>query len=295
MGDPCTKLWHTAPVAVRRATAYASYGYAKRANPLKQDYTDSMLADAEDVARSLDDGGSQVGFPDWGSLWVAAWKWVYDHGGAATNGPIAAVWLNESLTNRECPARITFERAASTAKLTSWQDGEFGWHGTGSIKAIEGICWENFDTERRAGQVFGPGEYFSRGTEAGLHYSEMWSGGDAANMLIVSWIMSARLGATPDDSNTCCGDAAATGHIVCKNPVEALSEGDNRSTGEMYCVPVAVVAFGQVHAEYGISGRPKFHLLDLGYLWKRMLINLVLAQDPLLMRLMLMNGAIHCW
>jgi len=168
--------------------------------------------------------------------------------------------VNESLANSDCPARLSFERAAATAKLQTWssKDGEFGWHGTGSIEAIESICWSGFATQRRAGQVFGPGEYFSRGTEHGLHYSECWAGGTAANMLVVAWIMSASHGAEPVMPNTRAADPNATGHIVCRNPVK--DEDNNESTGEMYCVPIAAVAFGDIHLEYGVEGKPSFRL-----------------------------------
>merc|ERR1712139_43526 len=94
----------------------------------------------------------------------------------------------------------------------------------------------------------------SRGTENGLHYSEQWAGGDATNLLIVSWVMAASLGAEPELPDTRSGDPQATGHIVCRNPV---ADG-NQSTGEMYCVPVAVVAFGEIHTEYTNCGKPVF-------------------------------------
>merc|ERR1712176_615429 len=110
---------------------------------------------------------------------------------------------------------------------------------------------DNWSTRRRSGQAYGPGEYFSRGTRGGLHYSEGYAGGDAGRMLIIAWIMSYRKGACPRDAST--NGACrywATGHIVCNNPVK----GGKISTGAMYCVPVAVVAFGNG------GQKPKFKL-----------------------------------
>merc|ERR1712012_240535 len=154
---------------------------------------------------------------------------------------------------KDCPARVSFERAVSKGKLSSWRDGEFGWHGTRSLEGLQAICWSNFDTRYRSGQACGPGEYFSRGTLGGLHYSEGYAGGDAANFLIVAWIMSFKKGAAP--ANPAANGAAnggSVGHIVCNNPVRGPGCGGNQSTGVMYCIPVAVVAFGRP------DGRPKF-------------------------------------
>merc|ERR1712218_271832 len=117
-------------------------------------------------------------FPDYAALCREADKWARTAGKGATGGQVAAVWLNESLTVPECPARVSFEKAVYKAKLHDWKHGEFGWHGTKSIQAVADICWTNWDPSRRSGQMFGPGEYFSRGTLAGLHYSEQYAGGD---------------------------------------------------------------------------------------------------------------------
>jgi hypothetical protein len=181
-------------------------------------------------------------FPDYSSLYVRAQTWIRTNGVAATKGQIAAVWLNESLASPTCPARVGFERAIKLSKLNRWDDGEFGWHGTKSMSGLEAICWANWDTKRRSGQANGPGEYFSRGTPEGLHYSEGYAGGDVAHLLIVAWVISSSLGAAPNNPTVNgAGRPGARGHIVCNNPV--LSR--NQTTGEMFCIPIAVVAFGK--------------------------------------------------
>lgn len=132
---------------------------------------------------------------------------------------------------------MSFERAVAKASLDNWDDGEFGWHGTKSLAAVKDICWSNWDTRRRSGQAYGPGEYFSPGPN--LTYSQGYAGGDAGHLLVVAWIISAAKGACPTSASSRAGSASG-GHIVCSNPVTA----GNVSTGEMYCVPIAVVAFG---------------------------------------------------
>jgi len=152
------------------------------------------------------------------------------------------VWLNTALSSQQCPAHLSFERAAQKVSLSSWEDGEFGWHGTKSVAAVQGICWEGWDTTKRSGQACGPGEYFSRGTPIGLEYSLTYAGGDAGHMLVVAWIVSSRLGAAPSSPKIhgACENSGASCHIVCNNPVGP----ERGSTGEMYCIPLAVVAFG---------------------------------------------------
>jgi len=183
-------------------------------------------------------------FPDFAALWTQALSWARKCGVGAMKGPVSVVYLNESLANPKCPARVSFERAVEKCKLTNWADGEFGWHGTKSMEGLQGICWSNWATTYRSGQACGPGEYFSRGTTPGLHYSEGYAGGDAANFLIVAYIISAKRGAAPRTVE--CGSGfGGTAHIVCNNPVKK----GNVSTGVMYCVPVAVVAFGKTDAK----------------------------------------------
>jgi hypothetical protein len=189
-------------------------------------------------------------FPDYTNLWKNCQSWAKAHGSCAQKGEISGLWFNESLNCFECPARTMFEAAVEKAGLEDWEDGEFGWHGTKSLSGLEAICWGNWDTQRRSGQACGPGEYFSRGTPAGPHYSEGYAGGDAGHLLVVAWIMSHEKGAAPNNPNANGACASSTQHIVCKNPVTS----GNVSTGLMYCFPIGVVSFG-------FGGRkPKFKL-----------------------------------
>merc|ERR550539_28638 len=109
-----------------------------------------------------------------------------------------------------------------------------------AMTAVRGICWNNWDPGRRSGQAFGPGEYFSRGTQAGLHYSEGYAGGDAGHLLIVAWIMSHEKGGAPRDTKRNGAGSGSgfmggpgSGHIVCSNPTSS----GRTSTGVMYCIP----------------------------------------------------------
>lgn len=255
-GTPCTKLWHTVPLSVATAHAQARYtgnecaleGCAKPPwNGRPGEYCSQehrrlgrcCEPTSEAVVKAL--AVSEGVFPNYDELWARAAKWARTCGVGAVKGNVSAVWLNESLTCTHCPARLGFEKAVQRAKVKSWEQGEFGWHGTRSMSGVTAICWGNWDTQRRSGQACGPGEYFSRGTTGGLHYSEGYAGGDAAQLLLVAWIVSSKHGAKP----SCPEQNGATypgamGHIVCNNPVGR----GNKSTGEMYCVPIAVVAFG---------------------------------------------------
>lgn len=208
--------------------------------------------EADVDAVGSDAAPAKPSFPDYQELGKRARAWIRSHTSGAGGGKVTNIWLNESLECETCPARVTFEKAVATAKLSSWRRGEFGWHGTKSVSNIENICWSNWSPRYRSGQVFGPGEYFSRGTGSGLRYSEGYAGGNAGRMLILAWITSYSLGAAPKDPST---NGACryfgTGHIVCNNPVA----GD-----EMYCLPVAVVAFGDR------GTKPRFKLNEEGEL-----------------------------
>jgi len=192
----------------------------------------------------FDDFAPPAKFPDYLGLYDHAIGWVQSHTKGSSKGAVAHIWINEGLIVPDCPARVSFERAiaaVNSKRLTSWDVGEFGWHGTKSMDAIQGISWNSWDTKRRSGQACGPGEYFSRGTDAGLTYSQGYAGGGAGHVLIVAWIMPHDVGAAPTNPGANgSGSAGSTGHIVCRNPVG--SNGD--STGVMYCLPVLVVAFG---------------------------------------------------
>lgn len=293
-GTPCTKLWHTSPESVAEATTesqYVSYECALDEctlptwNGRKGEYCCIMhrriglgnmeAADAcaavrssvssldSDVELPVDASGEPVEpaepdkFPNYKALWKNVRSWTKSHGGGASKGKLSGLWFNESLKAEDCPARLAFEQAVEIGKPEGWSDGEFGWHGTKAVSFVEAICWLNWDTSRRSGQAFGPGEYFSRGTKAGLHYSEGYSGGDAGHLLIVAWIMSHTKGGAPKDPKKNGAGAGSgfmggpgSGHIVCCNPTTA----SRKTTGVMYCLPVAVASFG-------IGGRkPRFRL-----------------------------------
>lgn len=223
-GTPCTKLWHTVPLAVIQEQA-AKKTHDKPSHKIQVGSVHPMQG--------------ATGFPDYRDLFKRAEEWAQSKGYCATRGPVAAVWPNESLTHTDCTARQGFERAVTRLGVTTWDAGEFGWHGTRSTTAITSICWNNWDPSRRCGQAYGPGEYFSRGTVDGLHYSEGYAGGNAANLLVVAWVLSAEIAGRPQSEENYAVAQKRTprssGHIVCRNPSDK---------SEMYCLPVAVVAFG---------------------------------------------------
>jgi hypothetical protein len=200
-----------------------------------------------------------ITFPNYDELWDNCTSWIKANGSCANKGPISGMWFNECMRCMDCPARQTFDKAANKVELTDWDEGEFGWHGTRSLDGLQAICWENWSPARRSGQACGPGEYFSRGTPQGLHYSEGYAGGDAGHLLVIAWIMSHEKGAKPQNpsANGACASTSA-GHIVCNNPVDA----NRQSTGEMYCFPVGVAAFG-----YG-GRKPCFKLTSSGQISK---------------------------
>jgi len=105
-----------------------------------------------------------------------------------------------------------------------------------------------------------------------MHISESYAGGNAANIMIVFWIIAAKYGAAPygfDKKNKnpnpqwmCAAqsnpdynswplsvpskqhtddDGLNTGIIVVNNPV---AKGTRTSTGEMYCIPLGVMGYG---------------------------------------------------
>jgi len=208
-------------------------------------------------------------FPDYVVLLPQADKWARKYGSVCTRGSVSGFWLNESLTSKNCPSRVDFERAVKRTNVKSWTEGEFAYHGTKSIAGVEAICWGNLDTKRRSGQALGPGEYFTRGQ--GMHISESYAGGDAANLMIVFWIIAAKYGAAPygfeaagqtknpNPQWMCAAQANPdyakmplsspgkhhaenglnTGIIVVNNPVS----GGNKSTGEMFMIPIAVIGW----------------------------------------------------
>lgn len=277
-GTPCTVLWHTVPEALaaeQAPTEYVSFECAlddcsrPTWNGCEGEYCcithrrmalgnavawadlpgEPQVPDAQDAAGEpvfpedlpLPPPPEPPAFPDYPALLKNAQTWAARHGGGAVKGGVTGIWWNASLDCIDCPARQKFEQAADRVGLDDWADGEFGWHGTKSMAAVEAICWNSWDPQRRSGQAYGPGEYFSRGTRSGLRYSEGYAGGDAGHLLIVAWIMSHEKGAAPKDpkrNGACSGSLFHTpdGHIVCNSPVK---------TGEMYCLPVAVVSFGE--------------------------------------------------
>lgn len=263
-GTPCTKLWHTVPAAVAAQQTETKYEGCECAlegcsrptwNGQSGEYCcvvhRHMGLGNADVRLPASSAGAVAGaevaavdvptFPNYDALFRNAETWARACGSGANRGKVAAVWKNASFDCPGCPARISFERAARQVGLEDWDDGEFGWHGTKAIEFVKDICWNNWATHRRSGQACGPGEYFSRGTLNGLHYSEGYAGGTAGNLLIVAWIMAADRGAAPTNpAVNGAGAENATGHIVVQNPT---TDG-KRSTGEMYCFPIAVVAFG---------------------------------------------------
>ena len=97
-------------------------------------------------------------------------------------------------------------------------DGSFAFHGTKSIEAVKAICHGNLDVTRRAGQAYGPGEYFG----VTSHISHGYGGGTGA--LIVFYLLSGHRGITKH------GDFC----YVVNNPSNEI----------MFCLPVCVVHYG---------------------------------------------------
>jgi hypothetical protein len=97
-------------------------------------------------------------------------------------------------------------------------DGFFAFHGTRSIEAVKAICHGNLDVTRRAGQAYGPGEYFG----VTSHISHGYGGGTGA--LIVFYLLSGHRGITKH------GDFC----YVVNNPSNEI----------MFCLPVCVVHYG---------------------------------------------------
>jgi len=255
-GTPCVKLWHSVPEAVALAQLDTQFrgiecglagcprtpwnGMQGEFCCIAHRHMSQGNTSAEDYEEVDHLYNEKKAFPDFDKLWTNAESWARAVGDGGSKGKVMEIWKNESMSCPECPARIAFLCAVEKAGLDSWDDGEFGWHGTKALTAVQGICWSNLDCGRRSGQCFGRGEYFSRGTQAGLNYSMAYAGGDSGHLMIIFWIMSHQLGAAPRDpgNNGACA-SSGQGHIVVDNP----------GNHEMYCIPIGVVAFG--------SGIPK--------------------------------------
>lgn len=284
-GTPCTELWHTLPLQEAMAFHRKRYTGAvcimedcSEAVPSGQEgeycceahrERDKALKAASPELKALAQTILPGSFPDYISLWPEADGWARRFGSVCTRGPVTGFWVNECLSCPTCPSRVGFEKAVRTTQIKSWTEGEFAFHGTRSILGVRAICWGNLDTGRRSGQALGPGEYFTRGQ--GMHISESYAGGDAANLMIVFWIIASKYGAAPygfdgvsknPNPQWMCAtqpnppyaswplsggtphqeNGLNTGIIVVNNPVTPGTR--NQSTGEMYCIPLGVIGFG---------------------------------------------------
>lgn len=260
-GTPCTKLSHRYPDAVAAERAETRYGGNQCAlegcsRPTWNGSSNGFCCAAhqrmqfgqvvvEDALKQRLRESEPLNL-EYDLLWEHAEQWARAHGSGATKGAITKVLRNTSICCAACPARLSFEAAARRTGFESWSDGEFAWHGTKSLDDVLDICWNGWDPRLRTGQEFGAGEYFSRGTLEGLHYGESYAGGTAGHLLIVGWVMPYHRGGAPVyPENNGAGHPSANGHIVCNNQVPSGSE----PIHEKYCIPVAVVAFGELGAE----------------------------------------------
>ncbi|KAJ4461164.1 hypothetical protein PAPYR_2627 [Paratrimastix pyriformis] len=117
--------------------------------------------------------------------------------------------------NKLCPAAVRFLQMAGGELDVS--KGFFAWHGTPDA-AVGPICWDGFDPKRRAGQVHGPGEYFSMKSTVSKSYCR------GGSHFVITFILS------------CCSPTLVPGfcHVV-PNPVD---------WSKSFCLPVAIVSTG---------------------------------------------------
>jgi DNA topoisomerase IA len=142
--------------------------------------------------------------------------------------PEFTVTVNTCALN-DCPARTQFQQGV-IGTLSGFDTGFFAWHGTGSMEGIYGISHESWDVRRRAGQVFGPGEYF--GETPGVSHG--YSG--SLGQMLVSYILQ--------------------GPFVKHVPGFCYVVNNPTSAPIKYCIPLLVVTYGPARTP------PTFHTVD---------------------------------
>jgi hypothetical protein len=122
---------------------------------------------------------------------------------------------NPNLKNPNSLCRTKYEAAVRALSATSiTNDIQFAWHGTPQHQGLIGISSSSWDTGRRSGQAYGPGEYFSLNDGISKGYT------GSNGFLIVC----ALLKKAPYSSQS--------PHLVVNNPT---------SGSQMYCIPVGVM------------------------------------------------------
>ncbi|CAJ1397892.1 unnamed protein product [Effrenium voratum] len=131
---------------------------------------------------------------------------------------------NRGLGDPSCPAMRKYEAGLAALGLTNTANSEFAWHGTRSAANVMSICWDNLDPQRRSGQAYGRGEYFSTNASVSDSYA-----GSTGYLILFLLLRGAR--------NTACNG----NYRVVDNPTDGRT---------MYCLPVGVV-------DYRANGDPK--------------------------------------
>lgn len=151
--------------------------------------------------------------------------WVQKNWPLEPEHKIEEILVNEGL-KQACAALRKFRAGMANVdvkaeKLTT--KCEVGVHGT-TPESLKLICKEGFDPNKRNGQQYGPGEYFS--TETNIPYSIQWAKGKGSCQLIVTALLRAT-----KLSSQC-------------NGTMWVQNNDPACPDTMQCLPVLVVTFG---------------------------------------------------
>lgn len=119
-----------------------------------------------------------------------------------------------------------------TTKLTyGTSKGQFvfGYHGTNNEQALSSICHDGYDPNRRSGQAYGEGEYFS--AEYNEKYSIAGYSGSSGKLMV----------------NVLLG-----GHWTCTSPHLVVNNPKSSSSTILptYCLPVLVIQWGSVNPKF---------------------------------------------
>jgi len=132
-------------------------------------------------------------------------------------GNIKKFYRNPGLGDKSCPAAAKYQRGVIALGQANISTAEFAWHGTASLAGVQGICWDNLDPQRRAGQAYGRGEYFSVDANVSAGYA------GSVGYIIVCLLLTGRHNTTHNGT-----------YRVVDNPQDGNT---------MYCVPVGVVDY----------------------------------------------------
>jgi uncharacterized protein YegL len=128
-------------------------------------------------------------------------------------------FVNPYIKIEKSPLRMKFDLALedlNVTELSPEKSGFFAWNGTSEYATVR-ICEDGFDPKRRAGQAYGPGEYFGTTSEISHGYCH------GSNLMMVSFIIEGNhVNRIP---NFC---------FVVKNPLDCNST---------YCIPILIVNF----------------------------------------------------